>query len=92
MGGTERLECEVTLTKPELGSDEKVLDSRIMVLYQICNHSYFSSRSMTKSITIKVYKTISLPVVLRGRESWSLTLKEEHGLRASEKRVLAQEL
>lgn len=91
VGGTERLECEVTLAKPELGFDE-VLDSRIMVLYQICNHSYFSSRPVTKSITIKVCKTIISPVVLCGCESWSLILKEEHGLRAFKKRVLTQEL
>jgi hypothetical protein len=30
---------------------------------------------------VKVYKTIILPVVLYGCETWSLTLKEEHRLR-----------
>jgi hypothetical protein len=33
------------------------------------------------------YKTISLPVVLYGCETWSLTLGEEHRLRVSENRV-----
>jgi hypothetical protein len=35
-----------------------------------------------------MYKTIILPVVLYGCEIWSLTLKEEHGLRVFEERVL----
>jgi hypothetical protein len=34
------------------------------------------------------YKTILLPVVLYGCETWSLTLREEHRLRAFENRVL----
>jgi hypothetical protein len=35
-----------------------------------------------------MYKTVILPVVLYGCETWSLTLGEEHRLRAFEKRVL----
>jgi hypothetical protein len=35
---------------------------------------------------IKIYITIILPVVLYGRESWSL--REEHRLRVFENRVL----
>jgi hypothetical protein len=35
-----------------------------------------------------VYKTIILPVVLYGRRTWSVTLREEHGLRVFENRVL----
>jgi hypothetical protein len=30
---------------------------------------------------VKIYKTIILPVVLYGCETWSLTLREEHRLR-----------
>jgi hypothetical protein len=37
---------------------------------------------------IKIYKIIILPVVLYGCETWSLTLREEHRLRAFENRVL----
>jgi hypothetical protein len=33
-------------------------------------------------------KTVILPVVLYGCETWSLTLREEHRLRVSENRVL----
>jgi hypothetical protein len=37
---------------------------------------------------MKIYKTVILPVVLYGCETWSLTLREEHGLRVFENRVL----
>jgi hypothetical protein len=37
---------------------------------------------------IKIHKTIILPVVLYGFETWSLTLREEHRLRMFENRVL----
>ena len=35
-----------------------------------------------------IYRTIILPVVLYGCETWSLTLREEHRLRVFENRVL----
>jgi hypothetical protein len=41
-----------------------------------------------KKLKIKIYKTVILPVVLYGCETWSLTLKEEHRLRVFKKRVL----
>jgi hypothetical protein len=37
---------------------------------------------------IRIYKTIMLPVVLYGCETWPLTLREEHRLRVFENRVL----
>jgi hypothetical protein len=33
-----------------------------------------------KNVNIRIYKTIILPLVLYGRETLSLTLKEEHRL------------
>jgi hypothetical protein len=39
-------------------------------------------------IHIRIYKTIILPVVLYGCETWYLTLREEHILRVFENRVL----
>jgi hypothetical protein len=39
-------------------------------------------------VKIKTYKTIILPLVLYGCETWSLTLREEHRLRVYENRVL----
>jgi hypothetical protein len=43
---------------------------------------------LLKNLKIRIYKTIILPVVLYGCETWSLTLKEEHRLRVFENRVL----
>jgi hypothetical protein len=47
-----------------------------------------SSRLLSKNLKIRIYRTIILPVVLYGRETWSLTLKEERRLRVFENRVL----
>jgi hypothetical protein len=44
--------------------------------------------STVKNLRIRIYKTIILPVVLYGCETWSLTLREEHRLRVFENRVL----
>ena len=37
-----------------------------------------SSRLLSKKLKVKTYKTIILPVVLYGCETWSHTLREEH--------------
>jgi len=47
-----------------------------------------SSRLLSKNLKIKIYRTIILPVVLCGCETWSLTLREERKLRVFEKKVL----
>jgi hypothetical protein len=39
-------------------------------------------------VKIKIYRTIILPVLLFGCETWSLTLREEHRLKVFENRVL----
>jgi hypothetical protein len=41
-------------------------------------------------VKIKTYKTVILPVVLNGCETWSLMLREEHRLRVFENRVLGR--
>jgi hypothetical protein len=41
-----------------------------------------------KNLKIKIYRTIILPVVLYGCETWSHTLREERRLRVFENRVL----
>jgi hypothetical protein len=43
---------------------------------------------LSKSRKIGVYRSVVLPVVLYGCETWSLTLKEEQRLRVFENRVL----
>jgi hypothetical protein len=53
------------------------------------NACYHSVQSLlSRKLKIKIYKTIILPVVLYGCETWSLTLKKEHRLRVFENRVL----
>jgi hypothetical protein len=46
-----------------------------------------SSRPLSRNVKVKIYKTIILPVVLYGCETWSLTLWEEHRLRVFENGV-----
>ena len=56
-----------------------------------CCHSVqnlLSSRLLSKNLKIKIYRTIILPVVLYGCETWSLTLREERKLRVFENMVL----
>ena len=45
-----------------------------------CYHSVqniLSSSLLSKNLKIKIYRTIILPVVVHGCETWSLTLREE---------------
>ena len=56
-----------------------------------CCHSVqnlLSSSLVSKNLKIKVYRTIILPVVLYGYETWLLTLREELRLRVCESGVL----
>ena len=47
-----------------------------------------SSCLLSKKLNIKTYKTIILPVVLYGCETWSLTLEEVRRLKVFENKVL----
>jgi hypothetical protein len=49
---------------------------------------FLSPSLLSKNIRIKIYRTIILPVVLYGCETWSLALREERRLRVFENRVL----
>jgi len=56
-----------------------------------CCHSLqnlLSSRLLSKNLKIKIYRTLILPVVLYGCETWSLTLLKERKLRVFENMVL----
>jgi hypothetical protein len=56
-----------------------------------CYHSVqnlLPSQLLSKNLKIRIYKTIILPVVLYGCETWSLTLREKHRLTVFENRVL----
>jgi hypothetical protein len=48
----------------------------------------FAFLSFPKNLKIKIYKTIILPVLVCGCETWSLTLSKEHRLKVFENRVL----
>jgi hypothetical protein len=50
------------------------------------NHLSYSL--LSRNFKTKIYRTIILPVVLYGYETWSLTLREEHKLRLFENRAL----
>jgi len=49
---------------------------------------FLSSSLLSKNVKIKIYRTIILPVVLYGSETWSLILRKECRLRGFENRVL----
>ena len=53
------------------------------IIYYVSNFS----RLFSKNLKIKIYKTITLPVVLYGCETWFLTLREESRLRVFENRI-----
>jgi hypothetical protein len=47
-----------------------------------------SSNLLSKSVKIKIYRTITLPVVLCGCDTWSLIFRKECRLRVFENRTL----
>jgi hypothetical protein len=56
-----------------------------------CYHlvqNLLSSHLLCKNVKVRIYKTIILPVVLYGCETWSLMVKQEHKLRVFENMVL----
>ena len=56
-----------------------------------CYHSVqdlLSCSLLFKNTKIKIYRTIILPVLLYGCETWSHTLRDKHRLRMFENRVL----
>ena len=73
-----------------INSIRKEIKSRLK-LGNACYHlmqNVLSSSLLSKHLKIKIYRTITLAVVLYGCETWSLTLSEEHRLRVFENRVL----
>jgi hypothetical protein len=77
-----------TLTNQNDIHDEikSTLNSGNACYYSVQN--LLSSLLISKNLKIKLYKTVILPVVLYGCETWSLTLREEHRLSGFEDRVL----
>ena len=80
--------CNVHITNQNCIQEE--IKSKLK-LGNACYHSVqnlLSSSVLSKNLRIKIYRTIILPVVLYGCETWSLTLREEHRLRVFQNRVL----
>ncbi|KAJ4446922.1 hypothetical protein ANN_13623 [Periplaneta americana] len=47
-----------------------------------------SSSLLSRNLKVRIYKTVILPVLLYGCETWTLSLREEHRLRVFENKVL----
>ena len=75
-------------------TDQNSIQEEIKSRLKLGNACYYSVqnllsfRLLSKILKIKIYRTIILPVVLYGCETWSLTLREERRLRVFENRVL----
>jgi hypothetical protein len=69
----------------KINSTQEEIKSRLK-LGEVQN--IFSLSWLPKNLNIKIYKTIILPVMMYGHETWSLTLTEECRLTMFEKRVL----
>jgi hypothetical protein len=79
-----------TVTNPNLIQEEI---KRRLNSGNACYHSVqniLSSRLLSKSVKIRIYKTTNMPVVLYGCETWSLTLREKHRLRVGTVNLLSQ--
>jgi hypothetical protein len=77
-----------TITNQNLSQEEL---KRRLNSGDACYHlaqNLLSSHLLSQNMKIKIYKTIVLPVVLHGYETWSVTLREEHRRRAFENRML----
>jgi len=86
----ERVEEFKYLGTTNKNSIQEEIKSRLK-LGNACYYSVqnlLSSSLISKNLKIKIYRTIILPVVLYGCETWSLTLREERRLRVFENRVL----
>jgi hypothetical protein len=85
----EKFKClEMTVTNQNCIHEE--IKSRLNS-GNVCHHSVqnlLSSGLLSRNFEIKIYRIKILPTVLYGRETWSLTLREEHRLRVFENRVL----
>ena len=75
-------------------TNQKSIQEEIKKRLKSGNASYhsvqnrLSSSLLAKNLKIKIYRTVILPFVLYGCETWLLTLREERKLRVLENRVL----
>ena len=75
-------------------TSQNSLQEEIKCTLKLGNACYYSMQNLLSSsllsetLKTKIYRTMILPVVLYGCETWSLTMKEERKLRVFENRVL----
>jgi hypothetical protein len=70
-------------------TDQNCIHEEIKNSLNSGNACYHSVQSLlSRNVKVKIYKTIIIPVVLYGCETWSLTVREGHRLRVFENRVL----
>jgi hypothetical protein len=69
-------------------SKQNLIEGEIKGRLNSDNAYYHSVRLLSKNLKIRICRTIILPFILYGYETWSLTLREEHRLRVFENRVL----
>jgi hypothetical protein len=76
-------------TRTDENCMHKEIKSRLNLgnVYYHLVQSLMSSRLVYRNLKVKIYKTIILPVVLYGCETWSLTLREELRLRVFENKA-----
>jgi hypothetical protein len=70
----------------ETVTSQNCIGEEIKSIFNLGNACYHSVQNLLsfhllpKSLEIRVYKTVILPVVLCGFEFWSITLREEDGM------------
>jgi hypothetical protein len=75
-------------------TNQNLIQGKIKMRLNYGNACYYSIqnllsyRLLSKNAEVKICKTITLPLVLYGCETWPLILREECKLRMSENRVL----
>ena len=75
-------------------TDQKSVQEEIKGRLKSGNACYHSVQNLlsyswlSNNLKIKIYRTVILPAVVYGCETWSLTLREEHRLMVLENRVL----
>ena len=71
-------------------TDQNSIQEEIKCRLKLGNACYYSMQNLlsfsllSKTLKIKIYRTIILPVILHGCETWSPTLREERRLRVFE--------
>ncbi|KAJ4434404.1 hypothetical protein ANN_22965 [Periplaneta americana] len=87
-----RMECtgkqesnQVVRDQENYGEEQTII---IVPGKKILLHNCAMSSLLSKNLKVRIYKTVILPVVLYGCETWTLTLREEQRLRVFENKVL----